>query len=333
MPPEAPPYQKTTPLMADSLPTHSSPPPKRSPSPPASSSSSIQHAGPNGTTNRPPPTPTPTPTLTRARAYLAQRVSTRHASILLLVCCLISGLIDSVAYNAWSTFISMQTGNTIFLGLGASNQPTSKPYGWAKSLTSIGCFFIGCVAFSRGMRRRWRRHHHHRALFGGAKGTTRGALMASFALQAALMLAAAGLVQARVVPVPTGSSSSSSSSSDLLTSQGGDPDFMELLPVGLLAFQGGGQFVASRLLGFSEIPTVVLTSVYCDLGMDERLLGRDNDKRDHRVGAVVMIALGAIAGGWISRSQAGMATAMWVAAALKLAIAVAWVFWRGEDSG
>jgi uncharacterized membrane protein YoaK (UPF0700 family) len=250
-------------------------------------------------------------TLVRTRAYFAKPISTRHASILLLVCCLISGLTDSVAYNAWSTFISMQTGNTIFLGLGASNQPTSKPYGWTKSLTSIGCFFIGCVCFSHGMRR-WG---------GRSKGTARGALVASFLLQAGLMLLAAGLVQGRVVPVPT---------RNVATSQG-DPNFIELLPIGLLAFQGGGQFVASRLLGFSEIPTVVLTSVYCDLGMDEKLLVKENDKRNHRVGAVVTILLGAIAGGWISRSQAGMATAMWIAAVLKLGIAVAWVFWKGED--
>ena len=238
------------------------------------------------------------------RAYFSQTVSTQHASIPLLICCLISGLIDSVAYNAWSTFISMQTGNTVFLGLGASDQPLSKPYGWAKSLVSITCFFVSCVCFSRAMRTRGR-------------GTTRGALLASFTVQAVLMLIAAGLVQGKVVPVPI--------------DWKGDPDFIELLPIGLLAFQGGGQLVASRLLGFSEIPTVVLTSVYCDLGMDEKMLAKKNDKRNHRAGSIVLILLGAIAGGWINRSKAGMATAMWVAGALKLGIAVAWVFWRGEE--
>jgi uncharacterized membrane protein YoaK (UPF0700 family) len=254
----------------------------------------------------------PQSALSRTHAYLAQPISTTHAAIPLLVCCLISGLTDSVAYNAWSTFISMQTGNTVFLGLGASDQPVSKPYGWAKSLMSIGCFVVGCLCFNRGMRQ-----------VGRPRGTTRGALSASFMLQAALMLTAAGLVQGGVVPEPT---------KDLLTYQG-DADFMELLPIGLLAFQGGGQFVASRLLGFSEIPTVVLTSVYCDLAMDEKLLRRENEKRDHRAGAVVAIVLGGIAGGWISRSAAGMATAVWIAAVLKLAIAGAWVLWRREDQG
>ena len=266
--------------MADTLPSHSSPP---SPSKPHQKPSTLRQ---------------------RSRAYFSHTISTQHASVPLLVCCLISGLIDSVAYNAWSAFISMQTGNTVFLGLGASNQPLSKPYGWAKSLVSIACFFVGCVCFSRAMRARGR-------------GTTRGALLASFTVQAALMLVAAGLVQGKVVPVPIGAR--------------GDPDFIELLPIGLLAFQGGGQFVASRLLGFSEIPTVVLTSVYCDLGMDEKLLEKKNDKRNHRVGAVVFILLGAIAGGWINRSQAGMATAVWVSGGLKLGIAVAWVFWKREE--
>ena len=160
----------------------------------------------------------------------------------------------------------------------------------------------------------------------GSKGKTRGALLLSFFLQAGLILAAAGLVQAHAVPVPP----PGVALNYLLASQA-DPDFIELLPIGLLAFQGGGQLVASRLLGFNEIPTVILTSVYCDLAIDEKLLVKTNEKRNHRIGAVVLILLGAIAGGWISRSEAGMATAMWIAAVLKLGIAVAWIFWKKEE--
>jgi uncharacterized membrane protein YoaK (UPF0700 family) len=282
--------------MADSLPTHSS------------SSTPVRSSyPPNGMRKR-------ESTMIRSRVYLTEPISTSYASIPLLVCCLISGLIDSVAYNAWTTFISMQTGNTIFLGLGASNQPPSKPYGWAKSLLSIGCFFIGCICFSHGMR----------AL--GSKGKTRGALLLSFFLQAGLMLAAAGLVQAHAVPVPP-----PGVALNYRVASQADPDFIELLPIGLLAFQGGGQLVASRLLGFNEIPTVVLTSVYCDLAIDEKLLVKTNEKRNHRIGAVVLILLGAIAGGWISRSEAGMAMAMWIAAVLKLGLAVAWILWKKEE--
>ena len=37
-------------------------------------------------------------------------LSNNHADLLLLLCCLISGLVDSTIYNAYGTFVSMQTG-------------------------------------------------------------------------------------------------------------------------------------------------------------------------------------------------------------------------------
>lgn len=48
--------------------------------------------------------------LRRLRAHLAEEVSTSHADILMLTCCLISGFVDSTIYNAYGTFVSMQTG-------------------------------------------------------------------------------------------------------------------------------------------------------------------------------------------------------------------------------
>ena len=51
---------------------------------------------------------------------------------------------------AYRTFVSMQTGNTIFIGLGASNNTQStRPYGWLKSLSSLITFLLGCFFFSR----------------------------------------------------------------------------------------------------------------------------------------------------------------------------------------
>ena len=90
--------------------------------------------------------------------------------------------------------------------------------------------------------------------------------------------------------------------------------------------------MASRVLGFGEVPTTVLTSCYCDLIIDEGLwerVGR-NGKRDRRVLAVVLLLLGGIAGGWISRSDGGMGVALWVGFALKVGIVVAWGVWRVE---
>jgi predicted MFS family arabinose efflux permease len=120
----------------------------------------------------------------------------------------------------------------------------------------------------------------------------------------------------------------------VVAENGSTVSFIELIPLGLLAFQSGGQIVTSRLLGFNEVPTTVLTSVYCDLASDPKLLApvKENVKRNRRAAAVVGILVGGVAGGWLSRSDAGMSSALWIGGAIKLSIAVAWSFWRGKGS-
>lgn len=89
--------------------------------------------------------------------------------------------------------------------------------------------------------------------------------------------------------------------------------------------------MTSRLLGFNEVPTTVLTSVYCDLASDPKLLKADNVKRNRRVAAVISILVGGIAGGWISRSPAGLSTNLWIAAAIKMTIAMSWSVWKPKS--
>ena len=48
--------------------------------------------------------------LQRLHVYLTSDISTDHADLILLVGCFISGLIDGTIFNAYGTFISMQTG-------------------------------------------------------------------------------------------------------------------------------------------------------------------------------------------------------------------------------
>lgn len=43
-------------------------------------------------------------------AYFQSEISISHADIPIILCCLVSGLCDSSAYNAWTCFVSMQTG-------------------------------------------------------------------------------------------------------------------------------------------------------------------------------------------------------------------------------
>jgi uncharacterized membrane protein YoaK (UPF0700 family) len=156
--------------------------------------------------------------------------------------------------------------------------------------------------------------HHMTSLF---KVLRRSTFAISFFLQAALIATAAGLVQGGIAPgiLPSGAEY-----------------YIQLVPLPMLSFQAGQQSVASRQLGLNEIPTTVLTSVYCDLGNDANLFGplNSNWPRNRRFTAVMAILLGAVIGGWLSRTSGGMSAPLWMAAGVKLCITVAWLVWKAE---
>ncbi|OBT66922.1 hypothetical protein VE03_04191 [Pseudogymnoascus sp. 23342-1-I1] len=236
---------------------------------------------------------------------LKRDISLHHTDIPVIATCFSSGLCDSSTFNAWNTFVSMQSGNAINLALGASNQPATQPYSWLKSLVAIIFYLVGCYFFSQS-----RRIYPHRRL----------TLASSFVLQAILTFVAAAIVQLNVVPSPSGYHEVDPA----------DVRFIELLPIGFLAFQSGGQIVTSRILGLDEIPTTVVTSLFCDLVIDPQLLAKDNVKRNRRIASTITLVLGGIAGGWLSRSSAGMSTALWLAGAIKVAIALGWLLWKAK---
>ncbi|KAG0635598.1 hypothetical protein HOY80DRAFT_981462 [Tuber brumale] len=217
-----------------------------------------------------------------AQNYLLTRISIQHVDLPLLLCTFVSGVIDSSVYNAWTVFAAMQTGNTIFLSLGASNQPVSKPYGWLKSLVAISCFMFGAVLTYRLSTL----HNPPTTITNGIKrgkygASSRGTLFASFILQAAAVFLAAGLVQGGAIP-----------GSKPHAQVNGEVDFWELLPLAFLAMQFGAQIATSRLLGIGEIPTTVLTSVYTDLVTDPLVLRGGNIKRNRRFGSILFMLLG-----------------------------------------
>ena len=104
---------------------------------------------------------------------------------------------------------------------------------------------------------------------------------------------------------------------------------MEEVPIALLSFQSAGQIVGSRALGISEIPTVVVTSVLCDLASDPALVSplTRNAKRNRRVLAFVGILIGAIAGGSIAKVTGGMEAVLWLAGGIKVVVTCSWVLW------
>ncbi|KAG8528466.1 uncharacterized protein KY384_007384 [Bacidia gigantensis] len=242
----------------------------------------------------------------RAQTYLAAEISTTHTDLLLLCCCFISGLVDSTIYDAFGTFVSMQTGNTVFLGLGSSTpHNTSKPYGWAKSFVSLVCFALGCFSFS-----------HSTRLLGNLR---RGTLALSFGVQAILVFIAAAVVQGGVA----------NGNINTITD---DIDWWEVLPIAFLSFQSAGQIVGSRALSLAEIPTVVLTSLIHDLTTDRMLLAkpRENVKRNRRAAGFFCLLGGSVAGGWIAEGTERMQIPLWIAGGIKVGIAIAWALWPAK---
>ena len=144
----------------------------------------------------------------------------------------------------------------------------------------------------------------------------RRTLTLSFLLQSAFIFAIAAIAQKAYV-------------SGSVQMAGDRIHWIEELPVAFLSFQSAGQIVASRNLNLSEIPTVVITSVLCDFASDPKLLGplAGNVKRNRRALAFVGILVGAVAGGWISKTTGGMQSALWIAGAIKMVVTVAWMLW------
>lgn len=226
-------------------------------------------------------------------------VSRDWADVVLILCYIITGLLDSASIATWGSFVSMQTGNTVYLGLGlaAPREGTR----WIKSATSVGFFCIGSVCFSA----------FHRA---AASPRRRWVLCASLVFQAVLIVAAALILQLNP------------KTPDPLNAIG----WTELVPIALIAFQACGQAVTSRALKYNALTSVVLTSVYCDLFSDARLLSPDNVERNQRAAAPVCLVLGAVIGGLIAHTSFSTAGTLWLAALLKLAVVVTWLVWPAE---
>lgn len=147
--------------------------------------------------------------------------------------------------------------------------------------------------------------------------------MLSFAVQALLVSAGAAMIQAGVVDGtvrPRG---------PLRT----DANLKELAIIALLSFQAAGQIVSSRSLSVGEVPTVVITSLVCDLVSDPALFAglTANEKRNRRLVAFVLTLVGAICGGCIAKASGVVELSCWIVAGIKLAIAVGCLFWPAAE--
>jgi uncharacterized membrane protein YoaK (UPF0700 family) len=232
-------------------------------------------------------------------SHLTKPVSRSWADLLLLTCYFITGLLDSSAVFIWGSFVSMQTGNTVYLGLGLVEPASSDR--WIRSLISIGSFCLGSFCFAAfhrnlGARKRW-------------------VVVTSFATQMCLIIAAAIMVT-------------------LGSTKGPGTHWHVVVPIALLAFQSSGQTVASRVMQYSGLPSVVLTSTYCDLLSDPKLFTAgltDNPERNRRIVAPMLLLAGACSGGLFAKSPVGLAGAVWTAAGLKACIVCSWMVWKEDE--
>ncbi|KAL5115813.1 hypothetical protein ACEQ8H_006308 [Pleosporales sp. CAS-2024a] len=233
----------------------------------------------------------------RLSKHMARDVTPNWADVVLLLCYLITGLLDSAAVFIWGSFVSMQTGNTVYLGLGVV--APREGIRWVKAGTSIASFCLGSFAFAR--------------LHGYFSPRKRWVLVASYAFQLLCVVVAAVIVQCH---------GHKSAAAGLA--------WHVLVPIAVVAFQASGQAVTSRALQYAGLTSLVLTTNYCDLFSDPNLFARSNVERNRRLAAPALLLLGACLGRLWAYTDIGLAGALWTAVGLKALAVVAWLFWKAE---
>jgi uncharacterized membrane protein YoaK (UPF0700 family) len=238
----------------------------------------------------------------RLTTHFMANVSSQWADIVLLYCYIITGLLDSSSVYTFGSFVSMQTGNTVYLGTGIVAPKEDDR--WLRALTSVVCFCLGSFFFSRyhryfGIRKRW-------------------VIVSSFALQTVMIAVSATMVTIGPKITPKG-----------------ELNKWVVIPLALIGFQAAGQAYISRALKYGGLTSVVLTSIYCDLFGDEKLFTspRSNAERNRRAAAAVLLLIGAMGGGIWAHSSIGLAGALWTAVVLKTAVVVAWCLWASDNVG
>lgn len=232
-------------------------------------------------------------------------------------------------------------GNTIFAALGIGGQPeASHQQQYYKSLVSIAAFCLGTLFFSA--LHRFPTSFHHQP-----SSRRRWVFALSFALQTLFIVIAALMVSLILVsdlPFISGVFSSGSDKAEHPTIRE-NLNYLDLCPIALLAFGAAGQVTLSRTLGLIELPTIVLSTLFHDFTADLYNLRRSWSKsksaadfflnsqrrQEKRLFAIIALFLGGIVGGEMYKSHStGMAGALWLAAALKLSLAAAFLVWKKD---
>ena len=176
-----------------------------------------------------------------------------------------TGFQDAATWPDYGVFASNQTGNTVFLAIGAAGM-SHGAYSFSIIGASLGSFIGGGLVMGQlgnyfGPRKRlW--------------------LLVSSILQTGMVYAAAGIQYA----FP-------------LTRKGA----VAAGVMTLLAFSSGAQVAMSRALRLTEITTAMATSVYVDVVVDPGLLKIHNRRRNRRFLFLGMLTAGCFAGAFTDK--------------------------------
>jgi uncharacterized membrane protein YoaK (UPF0700 family) len=272
---------------------------------PQSSQDSLQQQQ-NTTVNPAHPQSVRQPSMLTRRRYFSKWLNTPIREDLLLECELLllafaTGMQDAVSYPDYLCFASNQTGNTVFLAIGASGIVPSSVFrfseigpsiGVALSLFITGGWVMGQIGNVVGPRRRlW--------------------LLLSSLVQTVMVFAAVAIQYTRPIRV-TG--------------------WEALVVLALLAFSSGGQVAMARGLKITEITTAMATAAYVDLMVDPNLWAKDNRSRNRRAAFLVMLAGGSFAGAYGHRAV-NSPFALLISAIIKIVVTVMLGFNKEMEQG
>ncbi|KAL9095529.1 MAG: hypothetical protein Q9165_002400 [Trypethelium subeluteriae] len=249
----------------------------------------------------------------RLRAHLLAPIHTTlytELELLLLSFCI--GMQDATTYPDYHCFASNQTGNTIFLALSALHPGTVKTLFTPPNVsTALGLFLLG--GWSTGQL-------SHRV---PASPRTRAWVLATSALQTALVLAAAAL-QFRVLPTL-------SEEKEEVAATGTVGPALGVLA--LLAFASGSQVVLSRSLKVPEISTAMATAAWVDLIVDPRLFSREENRpRNRRLWFLGTLLAGGFAGAGVYRCL-GSSWSILISGIGKLIVTIMFLFNESDEKG
>lgn len=204
----------------------------------------------------------------------------RQYSAALLILTAATGAVDAVSYLALDrVFTGNMTGNVVFIGLGLVGVPGIPVL---NNVVALLAFMLGAAL--------------------GSRLTRRGAARVRLPLSSLVLLAVGtgSVLVLAVVWIAVGRMAA--------------PAMISI--TGLLALLLGSQAAAVKHLGMRDLSTVVVTMTMVNLSADSRIAGGAGASWFRRVGAIVMMGLGALGAAAVIRHGGGGAYALLLAGAL-----------------